>query len=71
MRVAYYVAAKFLTLCAFSALQCTLFILVGNAITVVAAIVLYVPTVGADPRRSREPIPLPAPVRLVPGRVPG
>jgi hypothetical protein len=32
VRVAYYVAAKFLTLCVFSALQCTLFILVGNAI---------------------------------------
>ena len=32
VRIAYYVAAKFLTLCVFSALQCTLFILVGNAI---------------------------------------
>jgi ABC-type multidrug transport system ATPase subunit len=32
VRVAYYVVAKFLTLCVFSALQCTLFILVGNTI---------------------------------------
>ena len=32
VRVGYYVTAKFLTLCVFSALQCTLFILVGNAV---------------------------------------
>ena len=30
VRVAYYVAAKFLTLCVFSALQCALFVLIGN-----------------------------------------
>ena len=32
VRVGYYVTAKFLTLCVFSALQCTLFVLVGNSI---------------------------------------
>ena len=31
-RIAYYVAAKFLTLCVFSALQCALFVLLGNYI---------------------------------------
>jgi ABC transport system ATP-binding/permease protein len=30
--IGYYVIAKFLTLCVFSALQCTLFVLVGNSI---------------------------------------
>ena len=32
VRIGYYVAAKFLTLCVFSALQCTLFVIVGNSI---------------------------------------
>src|SRR5688572_19946278 len=32
VRVGYYVTAKFLTLCVFSALQCTLFVIVGNSI---------------------------------------
>jgi ABC transport system ATP-binding/permease protein len=32
VRIGYYVAAKFLTLCVFSALQCTLFVIVGNMI---------------------------------------
>ena len=32
VRIGYYVAAKFLTLCAFSAAQCALFVYVGNSI---------------------------------------
>ncbi|MEQ1852218.1 MAG: ATP-binding cassette domain-containing protein [Chthoniobacteraceae bacterium] len=32
VRVGYYVAAKFLTLCVFSAIQCALFVVLGNAI---------------------------------------
>ncbi len=32
VRISYYVVAKFLTLCVFSALQCALFVLVGNSI---------------------------------------
>ncbi len=32
VRIGYYVTAKFLTLCVFSALQCALFVLVGNSI---------------------------------------
>jgi ABC-type multidrug transport system ATPase subunit/ABC-type transport system involved in cytochrome c biogenesis permease component len=32
VRVSYYVVAKFMTLCVFSALQCALFIILGNAI---------------------------------------
>lgn len=32
VRMAYYVTAKFLTLCVFSALQCALFVVVGNSI---------------------------------------
>jgi len=41
VRVAYYVAAKFLTLCAFSALQCALFILVGNYILEIRGMFLH------------------------------
>jgi ABC transport system ATP-binding/permease protein len=32
VRVGYYVTAKFLTLCVFSALQCALFVIVGNSV---------------------------------------
>jgi hypothetical protein len=41
VRVGYYVTAKFLTLCVFSALQCTLFILVGNAVLEIRGMFLH------------------------------
>ncbi len=41
VRVAYYITAKFLTLCVFSALQCALFIIVGNAILEIRGMFFY------------------------------